>query len=113
MQEIIHARMKENKLKLANQNTLQQQIQSFNEESSAEPNRIADHNDPYRIEWLDPTTLPSIVYGEAALQLPLEVPGFQLFYPMAQGELNTVDYHSLEAGLQQVAEDPRAGRGRR
>ncbi|KAG7194029.1 actin-like protein arp8 [Scheffersomyces spartinae] len=58
------------------------------------PERIPDHNDPYRKEWLleqeIPTTTKYLV-GEEALKLPPQAKGWKLRYPIIKGRFNEVD----------------------
>ncbi|KAF9427682.1 actin-like protein arp8 [Podila epigama] len=69
------------------------QVRSFN--SSTQPERILDHNDPYKVEWTDPKAEGEFVIGQKALNLP---PGnhhtFKLFWPIVGGHFNDRDYTS-------------------
>ncbi|CAO3659418.1 unnamed protein product [Umbelopsis ramanniana] len=74
------------------------QVISYN--SQAVQEIIPDHNDPYKVEWTDPSAngrRPAHFVGEKALNLPLDAnPDYGLFYPMQYGQLNSVDYTSLQ-----------------
>ncbi|KAG0209940.1 actin-like protein arp8 [Mortierella sp. GBA30] len=67
------------------------QVRSFN--TSTRPERILDHNDPYKVEWTDPAVEGDFIIGQKALNLP---PGahhtFKLFWPIVGGKLNEQDY---------------------
>ncbi|KAI7817063.1 hypothetical protein BC939DRAFT_467095 [Gamsiella multidivaricata] len=67
------------------------QVRSFN--TSTRPERILDHNDPYKVEWTDPAAEGEYIIGQKALNLP---PGknhtFKLFWPIVGGKLNDQDY---------------------
>ncbi|GJJ75622.1 actin-related protein 8 [Entomortierella parvispora] len=69
------------------------QVRSFN--SSTRPERILDHNDPYKVEWTDPAAEGEYIIGQKALNLP---PGknhtFKLRWPVVGGKLNDLDYPS-------------------
>ncbi|KAG0291215.1 actin-like protein arp8 [Dissophora globulifera] len=68
-----------------------QQQRSFN--SSSEPERILDHNDPYKVEWTDPAAEGEYIIGQKALNLPLSKDHtFKLFWPIVGGKLNDQDY---------------------
>ncbi|CAO3599870.1 unnamed protein product [Absidia cylindrospora] len=77
------------------------QVISFN--SQAPKETIPDHNDPYRVEWInlkDPATVQDSYVGEKALKVPLDDNAdYQLFYPWKNGTLNQWDYTSLYAVL--------------
>ncbi|GBB85001.1 hypothetical protein RclHR1_11590005 [Rhizophagus clarus] len=73
----------------------QSQVHSFNK--SAHPETIADHNDPYRIDWTIADDDVEYYVGEKALRLPDSVDSFKLFYPIQHGEFNTRDYDSIKA----------------
>ncbi|KAF9934530.1 actin-like protein arp8 [Linnemannia zychae] len=72
-------------------NNAKSQVRSFN--TSTRPERILDHNDPYKVEWTDPASEGEFIIGQKALNLP---PGkhhnFRLFWPIVGGKLNEVDY---------------------
>lgn len=58
------------------------------------PERIPDHNDPYRKDWLVELEIPqttSFLVGEDALKLPPQARGWQLRYPIVKGKFNEVD----------------------
>ncbi|KAG0056438.1 actin-like protein arp8 [Gryganskiella cystojenkinii] len=67
------------------------QVRSFN--TSTRPERILDHNDPYKVEWTDPAAESEYIIGQKALNLP---PGknhtFKLRWPIVGGKLNDMDY---------------------
>lgn len=76
------------------------QVISFNSQAPMET--ILDHNDPYRVEWIDVNngTVEDVFVGDKALRLPLnnnDNSDFQLFYPWKNGTLNHYDYASLQA----------------
>ncbi|KAF9199589.1 actin-like protein arp8 [Haplosporangium sp. Z 27] len=67
------------------------QVKSFN--TSTRPERILDHNDPYKVEWTDPATEGEYIIGQKALNLPLSKDhSFKLFWPILGGKLNDQDY---------------------
>eukprot|EP00158_Paraphelidium_tribonemae_P005066 Partr_v1_DN27140_c0_g1_i1_m15979 putative actin-related protein len=93
---IIKARMKAYKFRSVPNGT--QQVQSFNDGSEAET--IADHNDPYRVDWLDPSKLKDdAVYGERAFLIPSDCEEFEVFHPFENGRFNSRLYNSVEARL--------------
>ncbi|CAO3636423.1 unnamed protein product [Cunninghamella blakesleeana] len=77
------------------------QVISFNSQAPMET--ILDHNDPYRVEWIDiknGTVEEDVFVGDNALRLPInndDKSEFQLFYPWKNGTLNHYDYTSLQA----------------
>ncbi|CAH1760596.1 11694_t:CDS:10 [Entrophospora sp. SA101] len=73
----------------------QSQVHSFNK--SAHSEIIADHNDPYRVEWTDVDDGSTYYIGEKALRIPDTETDIKLFYPIQNGELNTKDYDSVKA----------------
>ncbi|KAI9592169.1 hypothetical protein BDF19DRAFT_452556 [Syncephalis fuscata] len=73
-------------------NNPHQQVLSFNEVSR--PEKIADHNDPYRVEWTDVSQQPDHLSGLKAVRLPFNTPNYIVRYPIRRGMLNMTDYHS-------------------
>ncbi|KAF9355791.1 actin-like protein arp8 [Mortierella sp. AD094] len=69
------------------------QVRSFN--TSTRPERILDHNDPYKVEWTDPASEGEYIIGQKALNLPpSKNHSFKLFWPVLGGRLNDQDYTS-------------------
>ncbi|KAI8603230.1 hypothetical protein EDD21DRAFT_302599 [Dissophora ornata] len=67
------------------------QQRSFN--TSTEPERILDHNDPYKVEWTDPVAEGEFIIGQKALNLPpSKNHTFKLSWPIVGGKLNEQDY---------------------
>ncbi|KAK3817305.1 MAG: hypothetical protein J3Q66DRAFT_282815 [Benniella sp.] len=67
------------------------QVKSFN--TSSEPERILDYNDPYKVEWTDPAAEGDYVIGQKALNLqPSKNHTFKLLWPIVGGNLNEKDY---------------------
>ncbi|KAF9947753.1 actin-like protein arp8 [Mortierella alpina] len=67
------------------------QVRSFN--TSTRPEKILDHNDPYKVEWTDPATEGEFIIGQKALNLPAgSHHTFKLFWPIVGGKLNEQDY---------------------
>ncbi|GAO46956.1 actin-like ATPase domain-containing protein [Saitoella complicata NRRL Y-17804] len=58
------------------------------------PEKIPEHNDPYRIDWTDTTASPKRVCGLPALRLKDD--RYKLFWPIQYGMLNESDYNSRE-----------------
>jgi actin-related protein 8 len=76
--------------------------QTFNTTTTQqEPEVIADHNDPYRVEWVHvDEDEPSVVIGEHALNLSAEyVHSYRVRWPLVHKGLNTVDYASLQEAM--------------
>ncbi|CAG8694211.1 8420_t:CDS:10, partial [Cetraspora pellucida] len=73
----------------------QAQVLSFNK--SAHPETIADHNDPYKVDWTVVDEKVDYYVGEKALRLHDNENHFKLFYPIQHGEFNTKDYNSIKA----------------
>ncbi|CAG8685345.1 4928_t:CDS:2 [Funneliformis mosseae] len=73
----------------------QSQVHSFNK--SVHPEIIADHNDPYRVDWTLVDEDAEYYVGEKALRLLDSDDSFNLFYPIQNGEFNTRDYDSIKA----------------
>ncbi|KAF9106031.1 actin-like protein arp8 [Mortierella sp. GBA35] len=71
-------------------NSAKTQVRSFN--SSTRPERILDHNDPYKVEWTDPAAEGEYIIGQKALNLPPGKHNFKLFWPVVGGKLNETDY---------------------
>ena len=101
VEALIKARMKAKKLRFI-PNT-RQLVHSFNEYSEAE--RIQDHNDPAKVEWILPEETdesPSVFVGHAA-QLVVENQdsklSYEAKYPVRRGKLNWKEYVSREALL--------------
>ncbi|KAF9908532.1 actin-like protein arp8 [Lobosporangium transversale] len=67
------------------------QVRSFN--TSTRPEKILDHNDPYKVEWTDPKAEGEFIIGQKALNLPPSKDhNFKLFWPIVSGMLNDRDY---------------------
>ncbi|KAG8756654.1 actin-like protein arp8 [Ceratobasidium sp. 428] len=71
------------------------------------PTTIADHNDPYRVEWLgsaaNPITTEEYFIGEKALTFgDPEAAGFTVKWPMRGNSLNTRDYDSAQAVISDI-----------
>ncbi|KAG0088065.1 actin-like protein arp8 [Podila epicladia] len=67
------------------------QVRSFN--TSTQPEKILDHNDPYKVEWTDPNAEGEYIIGQKALNLPLGTHhSFKLFWPIVGGQFNDKDY---------------------
>ncbi|KAG8741308.1 actin-like protein arp8 [Ceratobasidium sp. 414] len=71
------------------------------------PTTIADHNDPYRVEWLgsaaNPITTEEYFIGEKALSFgDPEDAGFTVKWPMRGSSLNTRDYDSAQAIISDI-----------
>ncbi|KAI1313897.1 actin-like protein arp8 [Mortierella claussenii] len=67
------------------------QVRSFN--TSTRPERILDHNDPYKVEWTDPKAEGEYIIGQKALNLPPSKDhNFKLFWPIVGSKLNDRDY---------------------
>ncbi|KAI9305237.1 hypothetical protein BJ944DRAFT_180328 [Cunninghamella echinulata] len=79
------------------------QVISFNSQAPMET--ILDHNDPYRVEWIDiknEAIKEDVFVGDKALRLPINKnsdDGFRLFWPWKNGTLNHDDYTSIQAVL--------------
>ncbi|KAG0294624.1 actin-like protein arp8 [Linnemannia gamsii] len=72
-------------------NNAKTQVRSFN--TSTRPERILDHNDPYKVEWTDPAVEGEYIIGQRALNLPQgKHHNFKLFWPIVGGKLNETDY---------------------
>ncbi|KAF9121879.1 actin-like protein arp8 [Mortierella sp. 14UC] len=72
-------------------NNAKTQVRSFN--TSTRPERILDHNDPYKVEWTDPAAEGEYIIGQKALNLPQgKHHNFKLFWPVVGGKLNETDY---------------------
>ncbi|KAG0380447.1 actin-like protein arp8 [Mortierella sp. AD032] len=72
-------------------NNAKTQVRSFN--TSTRPERILDHNDPYKVEWTDPAAEGEYIIGQKALNLPQgKHHNFKLFWPIVGGKLNETDY---------------------
>ncbi|KAK9453505.1 hypothetical protein V1511DRAFT_81987 [Dipodascopsis uninucleata] len=68
-------------------------VLSYNRRTS--PEDIADHNDPYRIEWTDVSSAPKVVIGERALKIPPNSkPRYKVMWPIRHGVFNETDYKS-------------------
>ncbi|RKP09719.1 hypothetical protein THASP1DRAFT_11390, partial [Thamnocephalis sphaerospora] len=78
-------------------NNPHQQVLSFNEPS--QPEKIPDHNDPYRVEWTDVEAQPDHV----ALRIPHGTPDYLVRYPIRNGALNQRDYKSLQEAAGDLA----------
>ncbi|PWA00613.1 hypothetical protein BB558_003337 [Smittium angustum] len=82
------------------------QVLSYNK--SVSPEIIHDHNDPYRVEWIDPSieqdTKPKDVYfGEQAINL-INNGDFIVRMPIKRGIFNTTDYSSIEEVIGDIQE---------
>ncbi|CAG8438531.1 16245_t:CDS:2 [Acaulospora morrowiae] len=73
----------------------QTQVFSFNKASH--PETIADHNDPYKVDWTVIDEDAEYYVGEKALRLSDPENTFKLFYPIQHGEFNSRDYNSIKA----------------
>ncbi|KAI8099459.1 uncharacterized protein BX664DRAFT_253659 [Halteromyces radiatus] len=80
------------------------QVISFN--TNAPKETIPDHNDPYRVDWIDlkdSAALQDVYVADKALKVPLDgdddKSDYRLFYPWRNGTLNHMDYSSLYAVL--------------
>ncbi|CAO3613472.1 unnamed protein product [Cunninghamella echinulata] len=79
------------------------QVVSFNSQAPMET--ILDHNDPYRVEWIDikdEAIKEDVFIGDKALRLPINKnndTGFRLFWPWKNGTLNHDEYTSIQAVL--------------
>ncbi|KAL8822743.1 MAG: hypothetical protein Q9191_006529, partial [Dirinaria sp. TL-2023a] len=61
------------------------------------PEKISEHNDPFRIDWtelpLDPEKAPDYITGKEALRIPDHSnPRYKLFWPLQQGWYNEKEY---------------------
>ncbi|CAG8595939.1 3792_t:CDS:10 [Diversispora eburnea] len=73
----------------------QTQVLSFNK--SSQPEIIADHNDPYKVDWTNVEEGIECYVGEKALRLANSENDYKLFYPIQHGEFNSRDYNSIKA----------------
>lgn len=80
---------------------------ALNFNKKQEPERIPDHNDPYKKEWIDLDTSTKQYYtGEEALKLPIVPNGeWKLRYPIVNGNLNehSKDYSSFQEILGDIS----------
>ncbi|PVU94093.1 hypothetical protein BB561_002787 [Smittium simulii] len=82
------------------------QILSHNK--SVTPEIIHDHNDPYKVEWIDPenektSNRKSIYYGEEALKL-VNSYNYAIRMPFQRGAFNVEDYSNIEDILGDINE---------
>ncbi|CAG8504899.1 10896_t:CDS:10 [Acaulospora colombiana] len=77
----------------------QTQVLSFNKASR--PEIIADHNDPYKVDWTMIEEDAEYYVGEKVNVInnitTFSESTFKLFYPIQHGEFNTRDYNSIKA----------------
>lgn len=74
-------------------------VANFNSRTS--PEEIADHNDPYRVEWTDPAEKPYYV-GEAALKIPPNY-NYTLKWPIRHGRFNETCYSTQQQLLGDIS----------
>lgn len=70
------------------------------------PETIADHNDPYRVEWTSPEELnyPSYMTGERATKIPPDDKvKYELKWPIQHGSFNEKDYTTPQQILGDVS----------
>ncbi|KAF8745459.1 hypothetical protein AX14_008889 [Amanita brunnescens Koide BX004] len=73
---------------------------TFNEQFK--PEIIPEHNDPYRVDWLD-SCQENVLIGERALRLAEpEKAGFLLRWPIYGHNFNTRDYGSIQENLSDI-----------
>ncbi|PVV04546.1 hypothetical protein BB560_000950 [Smittium megazygosporum] len=94
--EDLKARQRETKRKPV-PNSLSQII-SYNK--SSKPEIIQDHNDPYKVDWIDPEANTDkqpceVYYGEEALKL-INCDKYMIRRPLVRGSFNTEDYTTIE-----------------
>ncbi|KAJ3036259.1 actin-like protein arp8 [Rhizophlyctis rosea] len=88
-------------LKIRSVPNARSQIITYNTQS--QPEKILDHNDPYKIEWTQPAKGKDYVAGMEALRISelnsstSHTSQYRLFYPIQHGLLNTRDYTTLRA----------------
>lgn len=79
-------------------------VANYNRKS--EPEEIADHNDPSRVEWTDLEELgyPDFLIGEEAVRVPHDSkPHYMLRWPIKNGLFNEADYSSQQEILGDVS----------
>ncbi|OMJ18778.1 Actin-related protein 8 [Smittium culicis] len=79
------------------------QVVSYNK--SVSPEIIHDHNDPYKIDWIDPNLDPYLstnaFYGDQVQKL-INTESFVVKEPIKRGVFNTEDYSSMEVILSDI-----------
>ncbi|OMJ29450.1 Actin-related protein 8 [Smittium culicis] len=79
------------------------QVVSYNK--SVSPEIIHDHNDPYKIDWIDPNLEPYLstnaFYGDQVQKL-INTESFVVKEPIKRGIFNTEDYSSMEVILSDI-----------
>ncbi|KIL69325.1 hypothetical protein M378DRAFT_69891 [Amanita muscaria Koide BX008] len=74
---------------------------TFNEQFK--PEIIPEHNDPYRVEWLDASCNEAVLIGEKALRLAEpERSGYLVRWPIYGHNFNTRDYKSTQENLSDI-----------
>ncbi|KAF8623025.1 hypothetical protein AX15_006537 [Amanita polypyramis BW_CC] len=74
---------------------------TFNEQFK--PEIIPEHNDPYRVDWLDASCNEDVLIGEKALRLAEpEKSNYLMRWPVYGTNLNTRDYSSLQENLSDI-----------
>lgn len=79
-------------------------VQSYNRRTP--PEKITEHNDPYRVEWTDPdrARAPEHFVGNDALRIPDNSnPRYRLFWPIQYGTFNEKDYTSKRRLLNDIS----------
>jgi actin-related protein 8 len=77
-----------------------QSCSSFNER--AKPEIIPEHNDPFRVAWVNETNKETIV-GEAALKIPEpKKMGYLVRWPIYGHDFNTAQYNSVQLILSDI-----------
>ncbi|KAJ3040818.1 actin-like protein arp8 [Rhizophlyctis rosea] len=83
------------------------QVVGYNTQS--QPETILDHNDPYKIEWTQFEYGQEYAFGMKALRVPelnsskSSSSDYRLFYPIQHGMLNTRDYSTIRACLNDLS----------
>ncbi|KAJ2663544.1 actin-like protein arp8 [Coemansia sp. RSA 1200] len=73
------------------------QVLSYNKQSR--PETIADHNDPFRVEWIPASEIEDdCVVGERVFHMA-DIDSFVVRHPIRNGYLNVEDYASIEEVL--------------
>ena len=79
-------------------------VQSYNRRTP--PEKITEHNDPYRVEWTDPgrARAPEHFVGNDALRIPDNSnPRYRLFWPIQYGTFNEKDYTTKRRLLNDIS----------
>ncbi|KDQ13053.1 hypothetical protein BOTBODRAFT_160982 [Botryobasidium botryosum FD-172 SS1] len=93
---VLRSRMRSSKLRAVPNAT--QVAASYNEQAKHET--IRDHNDPYRVDWLNTQTGDDIIVGENVFRIPDPVAnGYTVRWPIYGSRFNTRDYTSSRALL--------------